>query len=150
VGDELITTSVDDLLELLKTVSKISLAEAAQKLKVNQNTVQAWIDFLVEEEIVGIEYKFTKPLIYLNKTPKFNEVRVIEEENFTISKYKEDFLNRAKQRGIPVNKVEFFWQNHISQIINSKKDFFYREARKRRITDIDNIWNEYMTEIIRS
>ena len=55
LGDETVRTGVDDLLELLKKVDKINLADAAQKLGISSTLLQSWVDFLVEEEILGIE-----------------------------------------------------------------------------------------------
>lgn len=150
MADELITTGVDTLLDLLKNVNKIPLADAAQKLGISVGLLQSWVDFLVEEEIIGVEYKFTKPIIYLNKMPKESEVSVKEDESLTIEVHKEDFKNRAAQRNIPVDKVEFFWRNHVKDAVNAKKEFFYREARKRNLMSIDSLWNEYIEKLLAS
>ena len=68
MNNEVIRTGVDELLDFLTHNDKTALSEVASKLKIDVNTLQAWVDFLVEESIVGIEYKFTTPYIYLNKS----------------------------------------------------------------------------------
>ena len=132
MSGETIKTGVDDFLELLKKVSKIPLVEAAQKLGISLSLAQSWTDFLVEEEIVGIEYKFTKPIIYINKMPEHLESNVEEDNSMTLDAYKDDFAKRASGKNIPPDKLSFFWKNHVKEVANSRKDFFIREARKRR------------------
>jgi hypothetical protein len=146
--ENIVTTGVDSLLDLLKGVSKISIIEAAEKLGVGPGIVQSWVDFLVEEEIVGIEYKFTKPLIYLNKSPDRTVITVENKEDFDWDYFKNDFWKRAEERKIPENKIDFFWKNHLKETIFSKKDVFYREARKRKLNNIDSVWNEYVNSAI--
>ena len=51
--DDTITTGVDALLELLKSTEKIAMPDAAKKLNVPLDTLQSWVDFLVEERIIG-------------------------------------------------------------------------------------------------
>jgi hypothetical protein len=144
----IITTGVDNLLDLLKSVSKISVVEAADKLGVSPGIVQSWVDFLVEEEIVGIEYKFTKPLIYLNKTPDHSVITVDNKGDFNLDYFKQDFWKRAQERRIPENKISFFWKNHVKETAFSQKDLFFREARKRKLENIDSLWTEYVNSLI--
>lgn len=147
--ETIIKTGVDDLLELLKQVDKIPLTEAAQKLDLSSNLLQSWVDFLVEEEIIGIEYKFTKPIIYLNKPLGEKKVRIKEEET-RIGTYKEDFNKRAAQKNIPNAKLDFLWRNHVSASLNRKKDLFFREAKKRNLTNTEHLWTEYKEKLLAS
>jgi hypothetical protein len=146
--DETIKTGVDDLLELLKSVNKIPLIEAAQRLGISINLLQSWVDFLVEEEIIGIEYKFTKPIIYLNKLPQGSETSISEDASMTLDSYKQDFKNRASEKNIPVDKVSFFWQNHVKDAANSKKEFFLREVKKRNLPNTESLWNAYLSKLL--
>jgi hypothetical protein len=150
LNDEVIKTGVDDLLELLKGVSKISLSDAALKLGISTGLVQSWVDFLVEEEIIGIEYKFTKPMIYLNKNVGKSSVTVQAEAEFTMQSYKEEFWKRAAQRNIPAASIDLFWKNHLKEVVDSKRELFFREARKRKLENPDKIWDEYTKTILAS
>ena len=60
VADDTIETGVDSLLALLREKDKISIDEAAKILKTPSKAVQSWVDFLVEERILGLEYKWIK------------------------------------------------------------------------------------------
>ena len=66
-NDSIIRTVADELFELVKKRSKLSVEEASKQLKIPIATIQALVDFLGEEKVFGIEYKFTTPYIYLYK-----------------------------------------------------------------------------------
>jgi len=150
VTDETITTGVDDLLAFLKTVNKIPLADAAKKMGASLSLMQSWVDFLVEEEIIGIEYKFTKPIIYLNKMPQESETKVEEDSSMSLETYKQDFKTHASEKNIPVDKVSFFWKNHVKDAANSKKEFFVREAKKRSLANTEGLWQAYLNRLVSS
>src|SRR3989338_6336391 len=67
MADFVLRTVADELLELVGKHKKISVEDASKKLKMPAASVQALVDFLVEEKVFGIEYKFTTPYIYLYK-----------------------------------------------------------------------------------
>jgi hypothetical protein len=148
--EDTVRTGVDDLLDLLKRVDKIALIDAAAQLKINTSTIQAWVDFLVEEEVIGVEYKFTKPIIYLNKAPEEKKVLVREESALNLVDYKEDFKTRAVEKSIPAEKVSFLWQEHVKAALNRRKDFFLREAKKRNLANIDSLWLTYGQKLLSS
>ena len=147
VAEGTITTGVDSLLTLLQSVDKISLVDAAKKLGISQNLIQSWVDFLVEEEIVGIEYKFTKPIIYINKPSEEKKAKIREEEE-GLDIYKEDFKKRASQKNIPQEKISFLWRNHVTESLNRRRDFFVREAKKRNLSNIETLWKEYKVRLM--
>jgi hypothetical protein len=148
MSEELIKTGVDELLELLGSGSKIPLADAAKKLDVTMDVVQAWVDFLVEERIVGIEYKFTTPFIYLNKPMTAKGTEQSAEDSITILTFKKEFFDRARKNNIPETHIEKFWKNHLSQELELKKKYFYFEANQRKINNIDGTWKEYESNIL--
>ncbi|MFC1649044.1 hypothetical protein ACFL1B_06355, partial [Nanoarchaeota archaeon] len=139
--DEEITTNVDQLLELLKQYDKLALQDASAKLGVDQDVVQSWVDFLVEEQIVGIEYKFTKPFIYLNKPEP--EKQKQKEDTTTLIAIKEDFRIKAVKKNIPEQNIQALWQNHLSKALERKRQSFYEEAAKRQLQNTDQLWVDY-------
>ena len=95
-----VTTGVDDLIELLKTTDRISIDDASKKLRIPLEILQSWVDFLVEEKILGIEYKFTKPFIYLNKEQGRKKEKKPEEKlNYDV--FKKEFEQKATKNNIP-------------------------------------------------
>jgi len=148
LAEQTIRTGVDDLLDLLKGIEKIPLTDAAQKLGISSSLLQSWVDFLVEEEIIGIEYKFTKPIIYLNKPPEVRKARIREEAELSIDAYKEDFKRKASQKNIPQEKISFLWKNHVGVSLNRKRDFFFREAKKRNLINTQELWRAYEEKLL--
>lgn len=152
MSDEVVKTGVDELLDLLKENNKMPLVEVSRKLRVPVDVVQAWVDFLVEERILGIEYKFTTPYIYINKpldTAKNNS----EEKNsnaIDIIFYKKQFWEKAKSNSIPESRMSDLWKNHLLQELELKKKYFFFEAQQRKIRNADQIWEEYMSILLRA
>lgn len=69
--DELVETNVDLLVSLVKKRREISFDEASKLLGVPYETIESWANFLEEEGIVSIKYKFTTPfIIYAEGTIK--------------------------------------------------------------------------------
>lgn len=61
--EEQVRTGADKLLELVKRSKEVAVAAAAQKLGVPTDTVEAWANFLEEDGLVAVKYKFTTPYI---------------------------------------------------------------------------------------
>jgi hypothetical protein len=119
---EVIKTGVDELLELLAHSTKIPLTEAASKLKIDPGVIQAWADFLVEEGIIGIEYKFTTPYIYLNKViEKKPQESTEKQQEYNVQYFKKQFWERAKAGNIPEEQIEQLWKNHVIQALERLK-----------------------------
>jgi hypothetical protein len=142
--EEVVRTGVDELLDLLAHSAKIPLTEVATKLKVDSGVVQAWVDFLVEEGIVGIEYRFTTPYIYLNKVMnKKQEDAVIKEESYNIQYFKKQFWEKARANNIPEKQIDMLWKNHVIQALELQKKYFFFESQRRKLNNIDQLWHEY-------
>jgi hypothetical protein len=150
MGEEVITTGVDELLDLLKYNSKMPLLEAAKKLKTSSDVVQAWVDFLVEENIVGIEYKFTTPYIYLNKPLDTNRLdsSSASDNKIDVSYFKKQFTDKALKSNIPKSEIDILWKNHLMQELELRKEYFFFEAQNRHLSNISELWQEYESLLI--
>jgi hypothetical protein len=147
---EVVETAVDQLIRLLEQKNEpIPMAEAAKVLNVPMKTLESWVEFLVEENILGIEYKFTKPFIYLNKPKKEEKKKPVmaEEEKPKIDKFKEEFHKKAIMSKIPKEKISFLWRNHMLNHVNKKRDYFFMIARNKGFTNIEPLWNKYLERI---
>ena len=147
MGEEVIKTGVDRLITFLEGKEKAPLLETAKVLGVSVDTLQSWVDFLVEEGLLGIEYKFTKPYIYLNKGDK-EKAKIIGEEELSWDTYHQAFLEKASEKHIPDIKAASLWKNHIMQKLEEKKSFFFDEARKRNREDLEVVWQAYKTDVL--
>ncbi len=139
-----IETGVDKLINLLKNQSKISIAEAAKKLDISSKILQTWIDFLVEEKIISIEYKFTQPYIYLNKKEK-QETKSVEKTS--MRDIKEQFFTKAKAKKLTKDQTTKLWKEKLIAELEKQKEYFYTYAKAKKMTDIPTNWGNFCTRI---
>ena len=146
-NQDILKTSADELFDLVKRRQKISVEEATKMLKLPQKTVQGLVDFLVEEKIFGLEYKFTTPYIYLGKE-EFGKKTLSEKASF-IAKLatKEGFYEKSKSRSIPHEKIESLWRRYLNENLHNIKDEFYQKAKSRNVPKekIDALWKKYLS-----
>jgi predicted transcriptional regulator len=149
-GDEMVTTGVDDLIKLLHEYPKLSVDEVSRRLNVSKSILKSWIDFLVEEKILGIEYSFTTPYVYLNKAPEVDKTKKTTELKLTYNMFRQEFCEKAKADKIPAEKIPAFWQGHLQPLLEANKDFFLREVRKRNLPKGEDLWQRYMQDALAS
>jgi len=148
--DVMLRTVADELLDMVKKSKKLSVEEAAKQLKMPLATVQAIVDFFVEERVFGIEYKFTTPHIYLYKDGVKETVKGAKgkEKSFTkelISK--EQFYQKAKENHIPYEYIESLWSRYLRQNFTYIKEEFWRKAREKGVSEekIEKLWSKYLS-----
>lgn len=146
--DDTITTGVDDLLKLVEEQPKISVDEAQKKLKVGKGILKSWIDFLVEEKILGIEYSFTTPYIYLNKPKQPKKTEKVDAGDMNFNQFKREFIERAKKNKIPADKMEEYWKEHLNKRLELNKDFFFRQAKAKNLPQPEKLWEMYRNKVM--
>lgn len=145
-NDNVLRTAADELLELVKKNRKISVEEAAKKLKMPLASVQALVDFLVEEKIFGIEYKFTTPYVYLYREDVKEATK--KEEGFARGLItKEQFYEKAKQRKVPYEQIEGLWRRYLQQNLTHIRGDFLRKAREKKVPEgkTEELWKKYLS-----
>ncbi len=146
--DSILRTVADELLDLVKKSKKISVEEAAKKLKMPVASVQALVDFLVEERVFGIEYKFTTPYIYLYKEG-IKEAKA-KEKSFTKELItKEQFYEKTKERKVPYEHIEGLWRKYLQQNLTHIREEFLRKAREKKVPEekIEELWKKYLSHL---
>lgn len=139
-----IKTGVDELIELLKKTDRITVQDAAKKLNVSQKILQRWVDFLVEERIISIEYKFTVPYIYYNKDKEEKQKSKSKLDLITIKK---SFYDRAKKKKISEDQIKNLWQKKLMNSLNLQKAYFYKYAQTKSLQNIEQHWNNFQNTI---
>jgi predicted HTH domain antitoxin len=141
----LIKTNADDLYELVKSYKKISVEDAAKYLKMDPAVVQDLVDFLVEEKIFGIEYKFTTPYIYLSKNKPGEVLGKKEAPEKFVSK--DEFFLKAKKKNISFQQISELWKKYIDENLGLIKEEFYKRARMRKVPEKDmlGLWDKYLS-----
>src|SRR3990167_4416520 len=130
MDDNVLTTSADELYNLVMSRKKISVEDASKILKLPMNIVHALVDFLVEEKIFGIEYKFTTPYVYISQDHPKRENS--SQNSFAKNMItKEEFFEKAKSRNIPFDKIYELWNKYIRENLDAIKKEFYMKAESR-------------------
>ena len=145
-NDTIIRTTADELLELVKKTSKISVEEASKRLKMPLATIQALVDFLVEEKIFGIEYKFTTPYIYFYKDNPKEAKR--KDKSFAIGLItKEQFYEKAKQKKVQYQSIEGLWRKYLQQNLVHIREEFLRKATDKKVPEdkVEELWDRYLS-----
>ena len=139
-----VKTGADELIDLVSRRGKISLEKAARELRMPLHSVQGMVDFLVEEKILGIEFKFTTQYIYLNEMPgqMHGSPQDLTEGLVT----KEDFFKRAKIRGLPSERIELLWRKYLRGNLPRIHDDFIQKAQGKGMDKkkIDSLWQKYL------
>ena len=150
MDNPILKTSADDLYELVRSRKKMSVEEAAKILKMPINIVQSLVDFLVEERIFGIEYKFTTPYVYISeKASKKIYVPIPnlpdEGQSGKAIVTKEEFYRKASYWNLPDEKIGILWKKYVQENMDSIREDFYSKARLRNIGEekIDALWEKY-------
>jgi len=140
MGDEILRTDVDDFIALVKEKGKLTIKDAAKMLGVPDRTVEVWTDFLVEERILGTEYKFTTQYIYLNLERDKNAA-VGHGEVDT----KEDFFEKAKTKKIPEHQAKMLWFKYLTMNEAKIKDSFMKKAKTKGLSleKTKELWGKY-------
>jgi soluble cytochrome b562 len=68
-----VSTAADELLRLVTQIGEISLKDAAARLHVPIQTVEAWATFLEEDGMLGLKYKLTTPYLVRPQKKKLEE-----------------------------------------------------------------------------
>lgn len=130
------------LVSLVEQKGTISIEQAAKQLKVPMQIMQRWIDFLVEEDVLGIEYKFVTPYLYFNKPLKKKDAT---DELESKVEEKKDFFTKRQQEGMPVDKIKELWQGYLNQNLSTFRKEFLQKAEIKGITGTKSqeLWQKY-------
>ena len=129
IAGSIIETGVDKLVKLVNTKGRIAASDAAKELGVGMSVIMEWTDFLEEEGIINIEYKFTKPYLVARKIAK----KDVQEKAKEFSGKKEVFIRKAE--------VSLSFINRESNKLKTLKEEFDKIKRDLGF-DIGNIKNE--------
>ena len=141
----ILRTDVDDFLELVKNKGRISLPDAAKELNTPLATVEAWTDFLVEEKIVGIEYKFTTPYVFIEEH-KESKLEMFDMGFDT----KEEFYQKARKREIKDNHIRLLWLKYVNANKEAMRKVFFDKGVERGASKdkLLLLWQKYYDYLI--
>ena len=104
----LLETGVDKLVRLIKEKKRISVSQAAKELGVSQVVVEEWADFLEEDDIISMDYKFATPWLVDKKLKKEEVVKKVKEfhgKKDVIVRKSESLLSSLDKEGEDITKI---------------------------------------------
>jgi phage antirepressor YoqD-like protein len=144
---DIIRTDVDNFIKIVKLKGKITVSEAAKLLNINEKTIQSWTDFLVEEQILGTEYKFTTQYVYINEDKTTN--KYYNEDN-NEDNIKKKFFDKARAKLISETNIKLLWNKYLNENKYKIKDTFVKKCKEKLIVDnkIEELWKKYYDMLI--
>jgi hypothetical protein len=144
MGDEeenVLKTDVDQFIQLVAERGKISIQEVAKIMNTSIETVQAWADFLVEEKILGMEYKFTTPYVFVIQDRK-SKVDV----TYVGFDTKEEFFEKARKRNIQDELTKALWHKYLKGNLKMIQEAFFKKAKDKGLDDLktNKLWMKYV------
>jgi len=109
MAKELLKTGVDELVKLIREKNKITVSNAAKELGVSPDAIDEWADFLEEDNIIDIEYKFANTWLINKKLRKEEikeKVKNVEVERNIIIRKSESLLNLLDKKGGDIIKIK--------------------------------------------
>ncbi|MBI5389609.1 hypothetical protein HZB01_04490 [Candidatus Woesearchaeota archaeon] len=148
-GSKTVETNVDSLVHLLRNTNQLSLHDAAKKLDLPVETIEAWANFLEEEGILHIVYRFTTPyLVYsenASQTPNQQKPELSKEDKEVealialIKKAKQHLKNNEFKLAKEAHgQLRLFLKNMPADNIKQKKEVLdnLRDLEKKLFLEI--------------
>jgi hypothetical protein len=128
----LLKTGVDELVRLIKEKNKITVSDAAKGLGVSQDAIDEWADFLEEDNVIDIEYKFANTWLINKKLQKGEikeKIKNVEAERSIIIRKSESLLNLLDNEGGDITKIKKEF-NKIKDEIHSEANSVHDELEE--------------------
>ncbi|MEM3030288.1 MAG: hypothetical protein QXH27_01005 [Candidatus Micrarchaeia archaeon] len=109
VDESLISTGVDNLLRLVYSKGRVSLADAARELGIPATALEEWARVLEEEGIIRLEYQLTTVFLVWAGTPKEEVTEKREElleKRASLADEVELLLGRAREKGLEIEATK--------------------------------------------
>ncbi len=142
ITSEVLKTDVDRFIDFVRKNKRVSVSEAAKSLNIDQKVIQKWVDFLVEERVLGVEYNFTTPYVFLNEEKNVNDSAQIKD--------KELFYEKARERGLDENEIKRLWRKYLDLNKLTIKAAFIKKTKEKGINDekAKLLWIKYYNYLI--
>jgi hypothetical protein len=143
-----IETGVDKLVGLIKECKKITVADAAKKLGVSKTVLQEWADFLQEEKVIDIDYKFTSTWLIEKKMTEED----IKNKKSEFESLKDNFIRKVETSIESVNHETLGLEKIRSEFDVIKKEISFElekvQAEVKELESYENLKRNIDQEII--
>ncbi len=145
-------TEIDELLTIIAEKGQMTIEEASRLAGVSIKVVQTWVDFLVEEKVLILDYNFLTPIIRLTPEKK-EEIELRKKDSEARAKeaikkrmgLKGEFFDKARRKGIEAEKIKVLWRRYVDLNEDKLKKEFYEKAKKRGAEEeVETLWKVFL------
>ncbi|MCA9497411.1 MAG: hypothetical protein KC589_10810 [Nanoarchaeota archaeon] len=123
---KILSTPVDDMVELVEKNPNCSVSFLQQSLKVTTEIIEKWIIVLEEFKILTVQYKGFEGFVDIH--PKKKEM-LHKKGNIDLDRLKDEFIERSKLKSYSFDKMKKLWPVFISEYKEEIKELFYDKAK---------------------
>ncbi len=143
--NKILTTPVDNLMDIIKEKKKVSLSQIKRELKLPQELIEKWLIILEEFKIVKLQYSgFEGYVTFVEKKDKSKSKNQLDIENL-----KDTFIEKSKEKDISYEKMRTLWPKFISEYETDIKLLFEERAKTQGYEElrIEKAWLKYKKEL---
>jgi len=145
MGNKILLTPVDDLVEIIKGNPNCQIAFLAKKLDLPSSLVEKWLVVLEEFKIITIKYKGFNGFVNITSGVAKHE----GDKEIDIDKIKSIFVDKSKAKGLTIKKMQEIWPSFVLKYEGDIKDIFERKANVAGypIDKIQLAWQKFREEL---
>lgn len=142
--NKVLTTPVDNLIDIIKENSPITITQLQKKIKVPMSIVERWLVILEEYHIIKTTYKGLEGFVeFIKKKELKHEVELDEIKNV--------FIEKCKAKGLAFDKIKLIWPKFVQEYKEEIKKEFQKNAKKKGYNEvkISKAWMKFENDFKR-
>jgi DNA-binding transcriptional ArsR family regulator len=143
--NNVLTTSVDVLMDFIKKHQTTTVSQLVSYLKLPQSLIDRWLVILEEYGVVKVNYKGFEGIVELVKDKE--EV----DSSLNLEELKGEFIQECKSQGYDYKDIALFWKKFVEINLDEFKKEFYESAKKKKYPEskIALAWKKYQQDLMR-
>lgn len=142
---KVLSTPVDDLVNLVKTNNNCSISFLKTKLNVPIEILERWLVVLEEYNVLRVKYKGFEGFVTISQETKL----IKDKDKINVEKLKEVFIEKAKNKNLSYEKMKKIWPLFVMKYETDIKDLFEDRAKDigYETPKIEKAWSKYRMEL---
>ncbi|MCA9459323.1 MAG: hypothetical protein KC550_02125 [Nanoarchaeota archaeon] len=123
---KILSTPVDDMVDLVEKNPNCSVSFLQQSLKVTTEIIEKWIIVLEEFKILTVQYKGFEGFVDIHPQKK---EKTSKRGKIDLDRLKDEFIERSKLKNYSFDKMKKLWPVFILEYKDEIKELFYEKAK---------------------
>lgn len=143
--NKVLTTPVDNLVELVKNNENCSISFLVSNLKVPTEIIEKWLVILEEYKVLTVNYRGFEGYVNVFK----NKEEKLISDKIDIDNLKSTFLKKCYNSGFSSDKIENLWKLFIKENEIEIKKLFDKNAKLHNYKkyQIEKAWVNYKKDL---